>query len=367
LKILNVIQGTHIGGMEKSSLLLMKEMVSLGHQISLLSLTKLGLLRPYLDQLNIYSTGFPYRGPGGILDLSNYRRVINSRKIDAIMMTGHSLVGMLALIGKNKHPRVLFVHFHHKGVKQTWTWKLIYFIANRIFDNLFFASNFIMEEAIKIYPIIKQKSSYLPNPLPPCNLRAEEDRFSSRVKLNLDKKDIVIGNAGWLIERKRFDILLRVSAEVKKSCPSLKILIAGDGEEKRNLESLAVKLGLSSNVIWLGWQEDLEDFYNSLDVMLFNSDWDAVGLSPLEAIQRGIPTFASVLNGGLKEILTGEFSTFLEQEHNIDNLSNKISNLISNQEKIYELTLKCRDHINNVSQPSKITQQVLSKLTKRGN
>ena len=136
MKILNVIQGTHIGGMEKSSLLLMKEMTSLSHQISLISLTKLGLLTPHLAKLNIASEGFLYRGPGGILDFFNYRRSINSNKADAIMMNGHSLIGMLALIGKKKQPRVLFVHFHHEGVKPYWRWKVIYSLANKILENL---------------------------------------------------------------------------------------------------------------------------------------------------------------------------------------------------------------------------------------
>ena len=63
MKILNVIQGTHIGGMEQSSLLLMRELISLGHDISLLSLTKMGLLKKDLEESNIKSRGFPYKGP----------------------------------------------------------------------------------------------------------------------------------------------------------------------------------------------------------------------------------------------------------------------------------------------------------------
>ena len=99
--------------MEKSSLLLMQALRDLDHQVRLISLTKLGLLEPYLDELNIDSEGFSYRGPGGILDLFNYKRSVNSKKSDAIMMTGHSLIGMISLFGKrNNIPKVLFVHFH---------------------------------------------------------------------------------------------------------------------------------------------------------------------------------------------------------------------------------------------------------------
>ena len=118
MKILNIIQGTHIGGMEQSSLLLMKEMIALGHEISLLSLTQMGQLEKNLKESNIESEGFQYRGPGGILDLLNYRKYISSKKVDAIMQTGHSVVGMLSLIGRKEVPKVLFVHFLNQALRQ---------------------------------------------------------------------------------------------------------------------------------------------------------------------------------------------------------------------------------------------------------
>ena len=127
--------------------------------------------------------------------------------------------------------------------------------------------------------------------------------------------------------------------------------------------SIAQELDIKSNIVWLGWQKDLEDFYSCLDIMLFNSDWDAVGLSPLEAIQRGVPTFASVINGGLEEILNGEFSFFIDSKHDVDALSNKLLKSLSDKEKVYQLTLKCRDHINLLSDPLRIANEVLSKLT----
>ena len=366
MKILNIIQGTHIGGMEQSSLFLMRELISLGHDISLLSLSKMGLLKKDLEKSNIKSKGFLYKGPGGILDLLNYRGFISSEKADAIMQTGHSIVGMLSLIGMKNTPKVLFVHFHHQGVKPNWIWKLIYLMANRMFHHIYFASNFIMDEALLIYPEIEKKSSYLPNPLPTRSIRIEKNISHSRSLYNIRSSELVIGNAGWLIERKRFDILLRVSAKIKESLPSLKVLIAGDGEERGNLEKLADELNISPDIIWLGWQEDLEHFYNAIDIMLFNSDWDAVGLSPLESIQRGIPTFTSVINGGLKEILSGDFSIFIENKHDINLLANKILESVHNKGYLNDLTMKCRDHVNFISKPENIAKQVLSKIKNRG-
>src|SRR5581483_10576503 len=71
--------------------------------------------------------------------------------------------------------------------------------------------------------------------------------------------------------------------------------IAGDGPERASLESLARETGISKSVRWLGWLKDMTSFYQALDVLQFNSDWDALGLTPVEAMSFGIPVVCSVL------------------------------------------------------------------------
>ena len=86
--------------MEQSSLNLMREMKNLGCHFSVLSLTETGALKSSLDKLGINCTGLKYRGIGGWRNYYKYRDIISSCDADAIMMTGHSLIGMLA-IGNN--------------------------------------------------------------------------------------------------------------------------------------------------------------------------------------------------------------------------------------------------------------------------
>ena len=357
------MQGTHTGGTEKSSYFLMKHMKEFGHDLFVLSLTEMGKLSPYLDKAGIDFIGFSYRGKGGWRSFLKYRKQIKISSPDAIMMTGISLIGMLALGLRLRKRSCLFIHFHHTGVKRKWHWKLMYLIADKIFEKIYFASNFILHEAIEIYPRISEKSSYLPNPLPTKELISSKERRECRKKFGFEDKDIVIGNAGWLIKRKRFDIFLSICAKLKERNLNIKILIAGEGEEKESLLSLSKKLGIEGDITWLGWVGDLTSFHNSIDFMLFNSDWDSVGLSPLETIQLGIPTFSSVINGGLKEILTKNFSIFLEDSHDTEKLANKIHHAIENKNEIMNLTLECRDHINQLSNPNLLAKKVLNNLS----
>ncbi len=78
-----------------------------------------------------------------------------------------------------------------------------------------------------------------------------------------------------------------------------------------SLQRLAASLGIATpGVIWTGWLTDLTPFYAGIDVLLFNSDWDALGLTPVEAMSYGVPVVASVEHGGLGEILDNRCGWF---------------------------------------------------------
>ena len=356
MKILNILQGTSLGGMEQSSLELMRSMKSLGCDFEVLSLTPFGPLKTKLDNENIKSKDSLYKGTGGWRSFLDIKSKISKADAESIMMTGHSLIGMLALGKKCQGKRLLAIHFHHQGVKSNLVWKIIYFIACRKFNRITFASEFIRDEAIAIFNKVEEISEVIHNPIQKKALQESHSKETSRKKLGLPLDAIIFGNAGWLIKRKRFDVFINLARKIKDAHPSAKFLIAGDGEEKGNLLELAMTLGISDDIIWLGWQENLDDFYNSIDFMIYNSDWDAVGLSPLESILKGIFTIISVKNGGIKEILKDDFSFFFHNHHDIKVMTDKITNIIENKEKYYDLLLSLREHVICISSPPDIAQ-----------
>jgi len=67
-----------------------------------------------------------------------------------------------------------------------------------------------------------------------------------------------------------------VARSVISARPDTIFVIAGDGPEAETMRSLSAELGIADHVRWLGWQSDIRQFYHSLDVLLFNSDWDAM-------------------------------------------------------------------------------------------
>jgi glycosyltransferase involved in cell wall biosynthesis len=358
MKIINLLQGTNLGGMEQASLRLMISLQEQGHSCEVISLNPVAGLGPLLEKQSIPVTGLPYQGKGGWRSFPLIWRALRTVKADALMMTGHHLLAMLALGDLCRGKRILAIHFHHTGVKPPWQWRLIYRIACSRFQAITFPSDFVRSEAEELYPPLKKLSHLVRNPLSTPQLPTEEERKHARHSLGLPLDVPIIGNAGWLIPRKRFDVFLQVAAKVLDKVPDALFLIAGDGEELPHLEALADQLQINKQVRWLGWQQDLTPFFHSIDVLQFNSDWDAMGLTPLEAMGFGVPMVASVLQGGLKEIIISEEYGYLISNHDVDALAARVVFYLQNPQEARKVALTGREHVARISSPPELTAQV---------
>jgi glycosyltransferase involved in cell wall biosynthesis len=362
MKILALIQCANLGGMEQSTVLLLDELRSMGLEIELLSLNDIGPLAPVLEQQRIPASAIGYQGKWGWRSFLPLRRALQTRQADAVVMVGHNLMAMLAMGRRWQGKCVLSMHFHHRGVKPEWVWRLIYRLAVRRFRAIIFASHFIRDEAVAIAPFLKDFTQVITFPIPLPSLPHGADRVAARARLGLPAEARLVGNAGWLIPRKRWDVFIETAALVAASVPAAHFVIAGDGPERGALEARVRAFGLEPRFHWLGWQKDLADFYRSIDLMLFNSDWDAMGRTPLEAMAYGIPTVASVLNGGLREIINSDAFAVLLPGHDLPQLAGHVSRLLLDQQAAAALGAAGRQRIAEIGSPRLHALRVLKTL-----
>jgi len=344
MKILNVMQCTNLGGMEQASFLTMKGLIQRGHSCRVISLNPIGALAPLLNRACISSTGLQYRGKGGLGSLPEMYSAFREEQADALIMTGHNVGAMLALGNLCKKHRILAIHFHHEGVKPRWQWHLIYQLACQMFQAITFPSDFIRDEAISIYPPVERIGYTVRNGVELPALTTVEAKEVSRKKLGIPIDAKVIGNAGWLIPRKRYDVFLETAAIAVKHISNAVFVIAGDGPEMDRLKDIAQSLGITEHILWIGWQTDMKSFYSALDVLLFNSDWDAMGMTSVEAMAYSIPVIASVVHGGLCEVLDNTCG-YLIHEHNIQLLAQQLQNVLLNVEVASALGTAARQRI----------------------
>ena len=81
-------------------------------------------------------------------------------------------------------------------------------------------------------------------------------------------------------------------SKISKEVPAVGLLIVGQGSMRAKLEVLAQELGLTSQVVFLGYRTDVGALYKTADVLLMTSAFESYGASIIEALAAGCPVVA---------------------------------------------------------------------------
>jgi glycosyltransferase involved in cell wall biosynthesis len=96
--------------------------------------------------------------------------------------------------------------------------------------------------------------------------------------------DPIIGVVGRLSIEKGIDIFLHAAARVLVDVPCAKFVVAGDGPDRAQLETLIETLGIRKSVRILGRRDDMPCVYASLDVMVSSSRQEGLPIAILEGM-----------------------------------------------------------------------------------
>ncbi len=130
-------------------------------------------------------------------------------------------------------------------------------------------------------------------------------RSRARASLGLDESVPVLGTTARLTALKGMDHALYAFSRVVADIPDAHYIVMGDGDETQTLVDLAKSLGIQDRVRWLGYRPDVAELLPALDVFVFPSLREAMGIAVVEAMAAGVPSVASRI-GGIPEVLADE-------------------------------------------------------------
>ena len=107
-----------------------------------------------------------------------------------------------------------------------------------------------------------------------------------------------------LIPLKRIDLLIRAAAKIDHES-EFKILIAGDGPERRTITDLADRLNISDKVYTLGFRDDISKILSEGDCFVLPSSTEGLSCSVMEAMSAGLPVIAANVGGNAELIEHG--------------------------------------------------------------
>ena len=103
----------------------------------------------------------------------------------------------------------------------------------------------------------------------------------------------VIGHVGRFMKQKNHEFLIDIFDEILKRRENAKLLLIGDGKLRSQIEKKVKDLGISNKVIFLGNRNDVADLYNAMDVFVFPSLYEGLGMVTIEAQVNSLHTIVS--------------------------------------------------------------------------
>ena len=120
----------------------------------------------------------------------------------------------------------------------------------------------------------------------------DKKRKNVRQELGLDNK-LVVGHVGRLHPQKNHEFLLKVFSEIKKKRQDAVLILVGSGPLEHDIKEKVKALGLEKSVIFLGNRKDMDYIYQGMDVCIFPSLFEGLGIVAIEAQAAGLPVVCS--------------------------------------------------------------------------
>lgn len=164
-------------------------------------------------------------------------------------------------------------------------------------------------------------------------VRPAHDRQAYLRALGLDAPadSIVVGIAARLHPVKDYPTLLRAFAAARAEYARLRLLIAGDGQEREALEALAAQLGIRDAVCFAGWVTDMEGFYRSIDINVLTSLSETFPYAITEGARERRCAVSSRV-GGVPALITDGETGLLFEPGDVDALAAHLKALAASPE-----------------------------------
>lgn len=254
------------------------------------------------------------------------RRAINNSKPNAIVaftseaafMSRIASLGMdLSFISCERSDPFAFNFFWKNAI--TWTYKnsdLVVFQMDRARD--FFPKNVI------------NKSYVIPNPFIP----------KAKAIWDIDKCNKTIVSAGRFVYQKGFDTLIKAFSKIHDDYPEYRLIIWGDGPDRKHLIQLARDYNIHAQVEMPGMVTNIPESIKNEGIFVLSSRFEGIPNVMLEAMSMGLPVAATDCSpGGAKFLSENQTRALISPVDDVFELAGNIKKLIENKDLAKRLSL----------------------------
>lgn len=294
--------------------------------------------------------------------VDKYKKIIAESKIPVTFLDKKpgldiSIVRKLFFLIRDKRPDIVHTHLY------ACVYVLVPEFFNRVKGRVHTVHNIaekeipalhrkIMKVAYKFFNVIPiainqsvqssiEKSYKLPiTKIPVVRNGVDISKFYSEKKAN--GANLTLINVGRFSPQKNHELLIQCYKRLLEKYESLKLILVGEGELKRNIEQLVIDNKMQDKVLFTGNVINVEDYLAKADIFLMTSDYEGLPLSVIEAMAAGLP-IVSTKAGGVVDLVRDKENGILTEVGNKDEVVDAVSRLISDQETRKSMGKKSRE------------------------
>ena len=308
MRILQVITSLDMGGAETLVVNLIPRLQALGNTVDLCVFngTETPLtqrLKKECPQTKIFTLGHGVYNP-----LYIFKLVKIMKNYDIVHTHNSSPQLFVAIASLFNSPKLVSTEHNTSNRKRNWKWyrPIESWMYGR-YDHVICISK-IAEDKLREYMggewLVKSSNKYksittINNGID-VNTISEAEPCKELLDLKESRKSILMV-AGFR-KQKNQDTIIRALTLLEKE--KYEVWFAGIGERMEEVKQLALSLGVSDRVRFLGLRTDIPNVLRAADVIVMSSHWEGLSLSNVEGMSAHKPFIASDVNG-LKEVTKG--------------------------------------------------------------
>jgi len=228
------------------------------------------------------------------------RTLIATRRFELVHLNEPHALTAAWLAGAHAHPPLLLSRrigfpLRKNAVSQARYRAVERFVANSTEVARSLLDSGIAEERISI---VNEGVEIFP-------LRTLEQRSSARKHWGVREGKFLFGCVSVFVPEKGQRHLIEALALVRALHPEVRLLLAGDGPCRAELEALAKRLGQAKAVLFPGFVKEVAQVYAALDAFAFPSEFEGLGTALQAAMAAGLPCI-STKRGALGEVVDSE-------------------------------------------------------------
>ncbi len=170
----------------------------------------------------------------------------------------------------------------------------------------------------------------------------DRKEFLRSIGCSFTAKDIIVGIAARLDPVKSVGTLVQAFIQASKTCPDMRLLIAGDGGQRHMLEKMAKDNGVGDKVFFAGWVQDMDSFYHAIDINTLTSLSETFPYAITEGAQVMLPTVSSAV-GGVPMLIDHGINGYLFEPGDWNTLAGYLTEYYSSPEKRLDFGKKLHD------------------------